>query len=134
MSSDERNERSGQPLTSADLAHIEVDEDVAPQTDAEEREGPAAALEGVTPAALPVLPLKETVVFPESMTPLAVGQERSVQVVKIGFDAAARGERVREPNDGEDVGIHAGGGGGAGGHHAIPWYSGTAGMSLRPSL
>ena len=28
---------------------------------------------------LPVLPLKETVVFPESMTPLAVGQERSVR-------------------------------------------------------
>ena len=26
------------------------------------------------PAALPVLPLKETVVFPQSMTPLAVGQ------------------------------------------------------------
>ena len=28
------------------------------------------------PATLPVLPLKETVVFPESMTPLAIGQER----------------------------------------------------------
>ncbi len=26
---------------------------------------------------LPVLPLKEMVVFPEAMTPLAVGQERS---------------------------------------------------------
>jgi hypothetical protein len=26
------------------------------------------------PATLPVLPLKETVVFPESMTPLAIGQ------------------------------------------------------------
>jgi len=25
------------------------------------------------PASLPVLPLKETVVFPESMTPLAIG-------------------------------------------------------------
>ncbi len=30
---------------------------------------------------LPVLPLKETVVFPESMTPLAVGQERSVELI-----------------------------------------------------
>ena len=26
------------------------------------------------PKALPVLPLKETVVFPQSMTPLAIGQ------------------------------------------------------------
>ena len=30
---------------------------------------------------LPVLPLKETVVFPESMTPLAVGQERSIRLI-----------------------------------------------------
>ena len=30
---------------------------------------------------LPLLPLKETVVFPYSMTPLAVGQERSVKLV-----------------------------------------------------
>ena len=30
------------------------------------------------PDALPVLPLKETVALPNSMTPLAVGQERSV--------------------------------------------------------
>jgi ATP-dependent Lon protease len=33
------------------------------------------------PAALPVLPLKETVVFPESMTPLAIGQERSIKLI-----------------------------------------------------
>jgi ATP-dependent Lon protease len=31
--------------------------------------------------ALPILPLKETVVFPDSMTPLAIGQERSIQLV-----------------------------------------------------
>jgi ATP-dependent Lon protease len=31
--------------------------------------------------ALPILPLKETVVFPEAMTPLAIGQERSVRLV-----------------------------------------------------
>jgi Lon protease-like protein len=30
------------------------------------------------PATLPVLPLKETVVFPESMTRLAFGQERCI--------------------------------------------------------
>ena len=33
------------------------------------------------PAALPVLPLKDSVVFPQSMTPLAVAQERSVRLV-----------------------------------------------------
>ena len=39
------------------------------------------------PDALPVLPLKETVALPNSMTPLAVGQERSVQLVN---DALSR--------------------------------------------
>jgi ATP-dependent Lon protease len=34
------------------------------------------------PATLPVLPLKETVVFPESMTPLAIGQDRSVRLIE----------------------------------------------------
>jgi ATP-dependent Lon protease len=33
------------------------------------------------PRALPVLPLKETVVFPDSATPLAIGQERSIQLI-----------------------------------------------------
>ena len=33
------------------------------------------------PPALPVLPLKETVVFPDSATPLAIGQERSVKLI-----------------------------------------------------
>ncbi len=43
----------------------------------------AVQLEGSSelPAALPVLPLKETVAFPNTMTPLAVGQERSVRLV-----------------------------------------------------
>jgi ATP-dependent Lon protease len=49
---------------------------------------------------LPVLPLKETVVFPESMTPLAVGQERSIKLI----DDVVSGERmlalvtVRDPD------------------------------------
>jgi ATP-dependent Lon protease len=30
---------------------------------------------------LPILPLKDTVVFPDSMTPLAIGQERSIRLV-----------------------------------------------------
>jgi ATP-dependent Lon protease len=33
------------------------------------------------PETLPVLPLKEMVVFPDSATPLAVGQERSIQLI-----------------------------------------------------
>jgi ATP-dependent Lon protease len=33
------------------------------------------------PDALPVLPLRDTVTFPETLTPLAVGQERSIQLV-----------------------------------------------------
>jgi ATP-dependent Lon protease len=33
------------------------------------------------PDALPVLPLRDTVTFPDSLTPLAVGQERSIKLV-----------------------------------------------------
>ena len=52
------------------------------------------------PAALPVLPLRETVPLPDTITPLAVGQERSVQLV----DDVLRGDRMlvmvasREPD------------------------------------
>ena len=42
------------------------------------------------PATLPVLPLKETVVFPESMTPLAIGQERSIKLI----DDVVGGDRL----------------------------------------
>ena len=42
------------------------------------------------PTALPVLPLKEMVVFPQSMTPLAIGQERSVRLI----DDVVAGERL----------------------------------------
>jgi ATP-dependent Lon protease len=42
------------------------------------------------PSHLPVLPLKETVVFPNSMTPLAIGQERSVALI----DDVIGGERM----------------------------------------
>jgi ATP-dependent Lon protease len=34
------------------------------------------------PSQLPVLPLKDTVVFPDSVLPLAIGQERSVRLVE----------------------------------------------------
>jgi ATP-dependent Lon protease len=42
------------------------------------------------PTALPVLPLKDTVVFPQSMTPLAIGQERSVRLI----DDVVAGDRL----------------------------------------
>src|SRR5205085_8652759 len=42
------------------------------------------------PAVLPVLPLKETVVFPQSMVPLAIGQERSIRLI----DDVVAGERM----------------------------------------
>jgi ATP-dependent Lon protease len=36
---------------------------------------------GPLPEALPVLPLRDTVAFPETLVPLAVGQERSIQLI-----------------------------------------------------
>ncbi len=42
------------------------------------------------PPTLPVLPLRDTVVFPESMSPLAIGQERSIRLV----DEAVAGNRL----------------------------------------
>jgi ATP-dependent Lon protease len=49
----------------------------------------AAQIEEI-PAELPVLPLKETVVFPDSVTPLAIGQERSLRLI----DDVVGGERL----------------------------------------
>ncbi len=42
------------------------------------------------PAVLPILPLKDTVVFPQSMAPLAIGQERSIRVI----DDIVAGDRL----------------------------------------
>jgi ATP-dependent Lon protease len=56
---------------------------------AEEQEH-AEELGDELPATLPVLPLKETVVFPESMTPLAIGQERSIKLI----DDVVGGDRL----------------------------------------
>jgi ATP-dependent Lon protease len=58
-----------------------VSELVEEQVDVEELE---------LPSQLPVLPLKDTVVFPDSVLPLAIGQERSVKLV----DAAVGGNRL----------------------------------------
>jgi ATP-dependent Lon protease len=68
------------------------------------------------PATLPVLPLKETVVFPESMTPLAIGQERSIKLIDdvVGSDrllalVTVRDEEQEPPgwNDLYEVGTAA---------------------------
>jgi ATP-dependent Lon protease len=58
------------------------------------------------PPQLAVLPLKETVVFPESMTPLAIGQERSIKLIDdvIGGDRLLALVTVRaEQEDGADI-------------------------------
>jgi ATP-dependent Lon protease len=55
------------------------------------------------PAALPVLPLKETVVFPQSMTPLAIGQERSVRLI----DDVVAGDRLLALVTAKDASLEA---------------------------
>jgi ATP-dependent Lon protease len=83
-------------------------------TEAEQEE--AERLGDELPATLPVLPLKETVVFPESMTPLAIGQERSIKLIDdvVGGDrllalVTVRDESVETPgwDDMYDVGTAA---------------------------
>jgi ATP-dependent Lon protease len=57
---------------------------------------------------LPILPLKDTVVFPETMMPLAVGQPRSVQLIEdvlrgdkqVGL-VAARSPDIEAPGPGD---------------------------------
>ena len=66
------------------------------------------------PDALPVLPLRETVTFPETLTPLAVGQERSIKLVDDVLGAnrmlvmvAARSPDLDEPGPADlyEVGV-----------------------------
>jgi ATP-dependent Lon protease len=60
---------------------------------------PEAGAGPEVPQVLPVLPLKETVVFPESMSPLAIGQERSVKLVEdvVSGDRLVALVTVRNP-------------------------------------
>jgi ATP-dependent Lon protease len=55
------------------------------------------------PDALPVLPLRETVTFPETLTPLAVGQERSVKLVNdvLGANRMLAMVAARDPENDE---------------------------------
>nr|MDQ2982085.1 LON peptidase substrate-binding domain-containing protein [Actinomycetota bacterium] len=63
-------------------------------------EEPFEPTEVEIPSTLPVLPLKDTVIFPQSVSPLAIGQERSIKLV----DDVLAGERllalvtVRDPD------------------------------------
>jgi ATP-dependent Lon protease len=56
------------------------------------------------PQGLPVLPLKDTVVFPDTLTPLAIGQERSIKLINdvLGGErmlamVASRDPEIDEP-------------------------------------
>ena len=53
------------------------------------------------PRELAVLPLRDTVVFPESMTPLAIGQERSIKLVDdvVGGDRMLALLATRDPEN-----------------------------------
>ncbi|HXV05407.1 MAG TPA: endopeptidase La [Solirubrobacterales bacterium] len=77
-------------------------------------DGEAIPVDQPLPDALPVLPLRETVTFPETLTPLAVGQERSIKLVNDVLGAnrmlvmvAARDPENEAPGPGElyEVGV-----------------------------
>lgn len=80
-------------------------------------EEPAAAPEISWPADLPVLPLKGTVVFPDAVAPLAIGEERSIRLVDDVMDrevrrlvlVTARDQDMGEPGPDDlfDVGVVA---------------------------
>ncbi len=57
---------------------------------ADEGQDVAVGAQRGLPPVLPVLPLRETVPLPDTLTPLAVGQERSIRLV----DDALRGDRL----------------------------------------
>jgi ATP-dependent Lon protease len=66
------------------------------------------------PSALPVLPLRDMVTYPDTLTPLAVGQERSIRLVNDVLSgeralvmATSRDPGLDEPGPGElyDVGV-----------------------------
>jgi ATP-dependent Lon protease len=86
-------------------------------TDVEFDTGETADRESIEiPETLPVLPLKEMVVFPDSATPLAVGQERSIALVDhvVGRDrmlalVTAKDSEVEHPgwDDLYDIGTAA---------------------------
>jgi ATP-dependent Lon protease len=88
--------------------------EVAGHDGGEEREIEVGAPQKAIPGRLPVLPLRESVPLPDTLSPLAVGQERSVQLVDDVLRAdrmlvmlASREPEVESPGPGElyDVGV-----------------------------
>jgi ATP-dependent Lon protease len=84
--------------------------EVVESTDAED----AIRASEPLPDALPVLPLRETVTYPDTLTPLAVGQERSIKLVddvlasnRMLAMVAARNPENEEPGPDElyEVGV-----------------------------
>jgi len=73
MAESESNGRGGAFGAEPDAATLEVVE--TPETEQ------AIQFEEPLPQALPILPLREMVTFPDTLTPLAVGQQRSIQLV-----------------------------------------------------
>ena len=78
------------------------------------RDGAPVEVEPALPSALPVLPLRETVTFPDTLTPLAVGQERSIRLIndvlggnRMMVMVASREAEVEEPAPEQlyDVGV-----------------------------
>ena len=85
----ERPRRSTRPACSRcgcaarprhDAAQIEITTDRGRGTSAVE-ETQVADAQQEFPATLPVLPLRDTVVFPDTMIPLTIGQERSIKLI-----------------------------------------------------
>ena len=77
---------------------------------------PTDGLRAAGETTLPILPLKDTVVFPETMIPLAVGQPRSVQLIDdvlrgdkhVGLFASKDPEiEAPGPNDIHNIGVLA---------------------------
>ena len=70
--------------------------------------GGGAGEELQLPPALPVLPLRDSVPFPDTLTPLAIGQERSVKLVndvlagnRMLVMVASRDAEAENPGPGE---------------------------------
>ncbi|MDQ4107259.1 MAG: endopeptidase La, partial [Actinomycetota bacterium] len=77
-------------------------------------QAPEAQPSASLPSTLPVLPLKDSVPFPDALTPLAIGQERSIRLVNDVLDGnrmlamvASRDPELDEPGPAElyDVGV-----------------------------
>ncbi|HEX6819312.1 MAG TPA: endopeptidase La [Ktedonobacterales bacterium] len=78
------DEQGGRDDVDASVAEATVESNVAPR----EEEGDEGRVE--LPDELPILPLKDTVVYPYAVMPLGVGKERSIRLI----DEVMRGSRL----------------------------------------